>query len=231
MRPKGVLIDCGGTLLDELSYVTRKGNEWLLARAARNPAKIAIDQVMERAVIIDEHVVSRRDECHLETPWPMLTRLTYGYFGIEFDCDLEDLELEFWKASMETRPMTGAAEALDELHRSGIPIGVVSNSIFRSGTLQYELAKRGLAEHLQFVITSAEYSVRKPGPLLFDLAVAKLARKPGDIWFVGDRLEIDVHGAKSAGMVPVWFQPPGDSSASCLSVADWNEFLDLLRDA
>jgi HAD superfamily hydrolase (TIGR01662 family) len=229
MRPKGVLIDCGGTLINEPSFNPRRGNEWLLTRADCNPMQITIDRIMERAAIIDREVVARRDDCHLETPWRMLTKLIYDFFGIQFACDIADLELGYWKASEETQPMPEAIEALNELHRNDIPVGVVSNSIFGSAIIQHGLAKHGLAEHLQFVITSAEYSVRKPSPLLFDIAAAKLARKPEDIWFIGDRLDIDVYGANAAGMTPVWFQPSKGSSLSCLSVADWSEFLFRLR--
>jgi len=230
MRPKGVLIDCGGTLLEEPVFHRREGNEWLLAHAGYNPHQISLDQVMERVAVIDNELAARRDDCCLETPWPKLTKLIYDFFDIQFDRNPEDLELGFWKASMETRPMPGSIEALYELHRSGIPIGVVSISIFASSVIGYELARHGLADYLRFVISSADYSVRKPGALLFNVAAAKLGRKPADIWFVGDRVEIDVKGAASAGMTPVWFQPPKGLSPSCFSAADWTRFLRLLRE-
>ena len=229
IRPKGVLIDCGGTLLEETFFDPRPGDEWLLDRTSCNPSQVTIDQISERRRIIDDQVIARRDECRVETPWPMLMRLIYDFFGIQFDSKWADLELDFWKACMDTKPMPGAIEALNELHRNDIPTAVVSNSIYGSTVLHYELARKGLAEHLRFIMTSSEYSVRKPSPLLFDIAAARLGIRPADIWFVGDRLDIDVNGAISAGMTPVWFQPPEGSSPSCLSVANWSDFLDHLK--
>ncbi len=123
--------------------------------------------------------------------------------------------------------MSGAAETLAELCRQNIPVGVLSNSIYRPAVLTYELEKQGLAEHLQFVMSSAEHGIRKPDPLLFELAAKKLGRKSDDIWFVGDKAEIDVNGAKSAGMIPVWFQPDATSPLPCAGITGWHEFLSL----
>jgi FMN phosphatase YigB (HAD superfamily) len=92
--------------------------------------------------------------------------------------------------------------------------------------LRYELEKHGLVEHLQLVMVSAEYAVRKPNVLLFDTAAAKLGMKPQDIWFIGDRWEIDIAGGKAAGMTPVWFHAPrGEYLDQVLSVRDWPDLL------
>ena len=121
--------------------------------------------------------------------------------------------------------------ALDEIHRRGIPMGVVSNSSFGQRVIRHELAKYGLAEHLDVVVVSAEYAVRKPNPLLFETAAALLGVASSDIWFVGDRLDTDVAGARAAGMTALWFAeargaPPGDVD---LAVPSWSALLDLVQ--
>jgi putative hydrolase of the HAD superfamily len=231
MKPKGVLIDCGGTLLDEITYDLRAGDEWMLKNALPNSGCIALDTLSERRSFIEKEVVARRDQCRLETPWTVITRLIYDQFGMQFELDWRDLELGFWRASMSTRAMPGAKEALAELWRHGIPVGVLSNSIYRPSVLLYELKKQELAEHLKFVMSSAEHGVRKPDPLIFKLAATKLQVPPTDIWFVGDKLEIDVHGSQSAGMTPVWFQPQAASPMPCTGVADWRELLHLYHES
>jgi putative hydrolase of the HAD superfamily len=68
--------------------------------------------------------------------------------------------------------------------------------------------------------------VRKPNVLLFETAAARLNVRAEDIWFVGDRLDTDVAGAKAAGMKAVWFNPAGRSdppSIVDLAVASWSE--------
>ena len=49
MKPKGVLLDFGGTLVREVSIDLRAGNEWVLARATHRPTTATLEQVMRRA--------------------------------------------------------------------------------------------------------------------------------------------------------------------------------------
>lgn len=229
VEPKGLLLDYGGTLVAEVRSDARAGNEALLARAFYKPAHITIEQVMARANRVSVEVAARRDEFHLETPWPTLTRLIHDYLGIRYAEPMAELEMAFWKASVTTTPMPGAREALEQFHRSGVRLGVVSNCAFSQDVLRYELEKHGLADRLEFIVVSAEYSVRKPNPLLFETAAAKLGVACEEIWFVGDRLDTDVTGAKASGMEAVWFQPGNHSQpspdASVVKVESWNDLV------
>ncbi len=206
-RPQGLLVDYGGTLVEEAGADVRAGNEWLLGRASYRPPQVTLEQVLERAALVSREVAACREHTHVETPWPALTRLIFDHFGIRFDAPVAELELGFWQASARTRPMPGASEALAQLRGFGMAIAVVSNTCFSERVIRYELGKHGLAEHLAFVMVSSEYAVRKPNRLIFGTAAARLSVAPADIWVVGDRLDTDVAGAKAAGMTAVWFQP------------------------
>jgi len=65
-----------------------------------------------------------------------------------------------------------------------------------------------------------------PGVRL-DVVMERAARgvAPGDIWFVGDRLDTDIAGARAAGMRAVWLRPPdtAPSDVPDLTVRDWTE--------
>src|SRR5262245_59340973 len=227
MTPKGLLFDYGGTLVEETSVNLRAGNEWLLSRASYRPAHVTLADVLDRAARVTKEVAARRDEVQIETAWPTLTRLIHDYFGIRFDEPMSQLELGYWKASVETRAMPGVRDALDQLHGCGLPMAVVSNTSFGEPVIRYELAKHGLTEHLAFVLVSSDYSVRKPNLLLFETAAARLNVPAADIWFVGDRLDTDVAGAKAAGMTAVWFNAEGrlePSSDVDLTVTNWTDF-------
>jgi HAD superfamily hydrolase (TIGR01662 family) len=232
IRPRGLLCDYGGTLVEEIEFDTRAGNEMLLGRAAYRPSNVTLEQVMERAHKVSMEVAARRDQFQLETPWPLLTRLIHDFLGIRFEAPLAELEIEFWKASVRTRPMPGAREALEQFHRWGLPIGVVSNCSFAQDVLRYELGKHGLAENLAFVMVSAEYAVRKPSVLLFETAAAKLGLKSDEVWFVGDRLDTDIAGAQAAGMTPVWFgaMNNGGSATPVLTASSWAEIVALFQE-
>ena len=227
MTPKGLLFDYGGTLVEETSVNLRAGNEWLLSRASYRPPHVTLGDVLERAARVTKEVSARRDEVQIETAWPTITRLIHDYFGIRFDEPMSQLELGYWKASVDTRVMPGAREALDQLHRCGLPMAVVSNTSFGEPVIRYELAQHGLTEHLAFVLVSSDYSVRKPNVLLFETAAARLNVLAPGIWFVGDRLDTDVAGAKAAGMTAVWFNAEGRAEPSSdvdLTVTNWTDF-------
>jgi len=226
---KGLLFDYGGTLVKEVAVDLRAGNEWLLAHAAYCPPHVGLDEIIARANRVTKDVAGLRDRTHIETPWPTLTRLIHDFFGIRFDIPMPDLELGFWKASVTTEPMPGARDALEQLHRAGRPMGVVSNTSFGEPVIRHELEKHSLAEHLQFVMVSSAYAVRKPNVLLYEVAAARLGCSAPDIWFVGDRLDTDIAGARAAGMLAVWFNPDDRSDLSRradLIVTNWNAFLD-----
>ena len=232
-RPGGLLIDYGETILEELEYNPRAGIELMLRHAVGGPAAVNIDAVVARAERISKEVADRRDVLQIETPWPALTRLIYDFFGIRFVVPLAELELLFWNASVKTRPMPGVREALLEFQRAGVPLGVVSNASFGPEIIRHELGKHGLADFFSEIVVSSEYAVRKPNPLLYETAAARLGVQPVEIWFIGDRLDIDVVGARAAGMTPIWYTPQVPANRADLDVLaqSWPELAETFRSA
>jgi len=113
-----------------------------------------------------------------------------------------------------------------DLRQRGIPLGVVSNSSFSTVTLQRELDRLGILGQFQFVISSAEYGVRKPDPLIFQVALARLGVPAERTWFAGDNVDYDVLGAHGAGIFPVAFRPRAPIPASVgehAVITEWKE--------
>jgi HAD superfamily hydrolase (TIGR01662 family) len=224
----GLLVDYGGTLVEEVGFDARSGNEVLWNLAAYRPPTLTFDQVLDRAQTVTEMVADRRDQFGIETPWPALTRLIHDYLGVRFELAMNQLELAFWKASVTTAPVPGAIQALSECHRRGTPMAVVSNSSFGAEVIRYELEKHSLAEYLAFIMVSSEYAVRKPNVLLFSTAAARLGISPQDVWFVGDRLDTDIRGAQAAKMKPVWLcreSTPAPAGDGYLVADSWQAIL------
>ncbi|HEU4431666.1 MAG TPA: HAD family hydrolase [Myxococcota bacterium] len=203
--PRGFLFDWGDTLVEELREDRAAGVAWLFGQAAHVPSGVALADVLARAERVRREVDARRIPGEIEMSWPQLMRLVFDPLGVHFELSLAELELGAWQRTSETREIPGAREGLAKIRAAGIPIGVVSNTSFGPAAIRHELEKHGLAEHLAFVTTSSEYGVRKPNALLFEAAAARLGVAAREIWFVGDRLDKDVAGAKAAGMTAVWF--------------------------
>lgn len=232
--PRALLLDFGGTLVLEKPSDARAGNAWLFERASRRPTGVTLEDVLDRAGRVARGVVARREETHVEVPWPAVFHLIYDHFGFEFDEPIASLEQGYWNASVHTDGMPGAREALDRLAAMDVQLAVVSNTSFSAPVIRSELDRHGLARHLAFIVTSSQYSVRKPNVVLFKLAQARLGFAPEKIWFVGDRLDTDVAGANQASMPAVWLssRPPEAEEANIradLIVPDWSKLVERLE--
>ena len=228
--PDAVLFDLGNTILRELSFDTLAGVEAVLGEAVE-PPRFTAEELTDALSEILADLEPRRFSSQLEFPPYMTPRLLYEPRGIQFDTSDEELEWIFWEAAICWEVEPGVDDVLSLLRKSHIPCGVVSNTAFRSQTLSRQLQKVGLGDYFSFVMASADYVVRKPHPLLFDLAARRLDTAPAKIWFVGDSYDFDIEGSSEAGMTPVWYCPSGATRtpvAAGLVVSSWSEFLEHL---
>jgi putative hydrolase of the HAD superfamily len=83
---------------------------------------------------------------------------------------------------------------------------VVSNS---DGRAAAALAAAGLLDAFEFVIDSGEVGVEKPDPRIFQIALDRLGVSPAAALYVGDLYEVDVVGARAAGLDVVLLDPDG----------------------
>jgi putative hydrolase of the HAD superfamily len=88
-------------------------------------------------------------------------------------------------------------------------MGVVSNSSFSGEVLEYELTKHGLLDYFEFLVSTADYGLRKPHPQIFRVGLQKAGVSPESAWYVGNSLQFDVEGALQVGMTPVWYNRVG----------------------
>jgi putative hydrolase of the HAD superfamily len=204
--PRGVLFDLGNTLLDEGGNDFERGCERVLS-LAENPRGIS---ARELAVLVKElldDVQERRDRSWLEISPFARHRLVFEPQGLSFRSSFYEVERELLRGLTRFDPAPGIREALAQLKQAGVPMGVVSNSSFTAEALAWQLAEWDLRGFFRFVLSSADVGVRKPHPRIFAAACAQLGTRPEDTWFVGDALRYDVAGARSAGLVSVWYNP------------------------
>jgi putative hydrolase of the HAD superfamily len=95
-------------------------------------------------------------------------------------------------------------ETLGELRRRGYRLGVVSNA---DGRVEALLDEVGLRPHFDVVVDSHVEGIEKPDPRIFHLACARMGVDPAESVYVGDIYEIDVVGARGAGMRPFLVDP------------------------
>lgn len=80
-------------------------------------------------------------------------------------------------------------------------IGIIANQSL--GTKD-RLAKHGILQYIDLVISSAEEGVSKPDKRIFEKALDRSKCEPNHAIMIGDRIDNDVVPAKLLGMYTIW---------------------------
>jgi len=119
------------------------------------------------------------------------TRL-FSYLGVERPAAWDELTYRREDFYPDALP------CLEELRRRGFLVGVAGNQ-----TAALEAWTRGQTLPVDVIGSSAGWGVRKPSRAFFERIVAEAACAPGEVAYVGDRVDNDVIPAAEAGLVAV----------------------------
>jgi len=111
----------------------------------------------------------------------------------------ENRRASVWRVMHDDTP-----DVLAALRARGLRLGVVSNA---DGRIAAALAATGLDRYLDAIIDSHVVGVEKPDPRIFHMALDQCGVAPAEALFVGDIYEIDVRGARNAGMEGILIDP------------------------
>ena len=230
-KPLGILFDLGDTLLTHLGFDPEAGHAATL-KIADNPLGYTVTDIATNIRKLNRDLIPRREKAQVEFHPHIIQRHVYEALHITFDRTPEEVERTFWRAAMSWQPEPGIEYVLEILQNKNIPMGIVSNAAFCGNTLMWEIEQQGLADSFRFLMSSADYWVRKPHPLLLETAAAKLGYKPADIWYVGNSPQYDIAAAHNAGMGAIWYNrldAPLDGPDPHVEIKNWREFTELVE--
>lgn len=117
--------------------------------------------------------------------------------------------------------------SLRALRALGLELVVVSNA---NGTVQALADRLGITECVGCVLDSFVEKVEKPDPRFFEIALERSGAGRRTTIHVGDLYEVDVVGARAAGIAPVLLDAAGlYPDADCPTVRSLPELVDLVR--
>lgn len=206
LRPEAVTFDFGGTLLRLVEFDKLAGVQRMLEISSDTNSRTEQD-ILEFIDELDFQIQENREESFIEYPAVLRQRVIYDTLGIRFDQTPGEIELEFWKASMNFSIEEGITTVLDGLSARDVTLAVVSNSAFSARAVRYELQRHGLHDYFSHIVISADYGCRKPHAFIYRAALALTGSKPARTWHVGNSRYYDVEGALDAGMGVVWYNP------------------------
>jgi len=116
--------------------------------------------------------------------------------------------------------------ALQALKGKNIQMGVISNI---GEQIDSYLDKAGFTDYLTYKVTSFEAGCDKPQPQIFQLALKRAGVTSTETLFVGDQYDLDVLGARSAGITPILIDRDGASATyDCIVIKDLLQVIDYL---
>ena len=117
--------------------------------------------------------------------------------------------------------------ALDNLKGRGLTLGLISN-IERN--MSGALDELGLSPRLDVVVTSQDAGANKPQPEIFRFALKKAGITPAESIYIGDQYQVDVVGARGAGMKGILIDRAGHHEAitDCPRIQSLAEVIDYL---
>ena len=92
---------------------------------------------------------------------------------------------------------------LEWLKSKGYKIGLISNASDKEDV--YTLLNQfNLIDFFEHIIISAEFGLRKPHKDIFQEGLTLFSANPENCFMVGDRLDMDILGAKKIGITSIW---------------------------
>jgi putative hydrolase of the HAD superfamily len=217
-----VVFDLDGTLLDRRrSFEQFIQNQW--ERFAHVLTAVDREQYVQTLIAADGNGYAPRDEL---------------FTGIVAQCELpstmartllDDYRAGFPRACV---LFADAGPTLSSLRASGIKLGLITNGSVRMQSAK--LACLGLSSLLDTILISDAESVSKPDAKIFYRAVERLNVTAAHAVFVGDHPDVDIAGARSAGMRAIWRRDtnvlrPVEADAVIEELSDLLTLLDFTR--
>lgn len=241
---RAVIFDLGGTLMYERNtwyQITAEGDEALTKYLIEQGLELNLSTFpIEFRRRLGEYF-ARREKDLLETSYTfvLLDLLKdKGYANMPDDVIRKALDSLFSITQTNWILEDDALPTLKKLVQDGYRLGLISNA----GDDQdvQELVRRfEIAPYFDFILTSAACSYRKPHPRIFELAIANWYFLPSETVMVGDNLDADIRGAKSAGLYGIWIsrragqssedQPRFQPDASVSTLSELPPLLDRLQ--
>jgi putative hydrolase of the HAD superfamily len=223
---KGVFFDAGNTIVFPDYYIYRDICEAL-----------GIEVSIEEIVRAEAGARGAFDRSVAESPgkevhgfWPVYYTPFFEHLrvpsesipdAIEMTRVANDNDLGIW-----CEPVDGLDAVVRDLRSRDIRTGVISNS---DGKVEWRLEELGVRDLFDFVIDSAIVGISKPDVRIFQNALDASGLEPAEAVYVGDYYEVDVRGARAAGMVPVLFDPvEAYPEADCEVITRFRDIVDVV---
>lgn len=199
---EAVFFDYGETLIHEIYFNPLKGTKAVLKYSNKPNFDVEIIQELAKKYSYEQRMYQKEgeEENYLEIPNRLFQHYLYDYYDIQINLSDEEMEKIFWNIAAPYEKIDGAQELLEFLMKRNIKIGVVSNISFNKKLLTERLYRIYPNIKFDVIVTSADYCIRKPNSLIFDIACTIAHVDKTKTIYIGDQIKADYEGANNAGL-------------------------------
>ena len=202
MSIKAVIFDLDDTLYGDFKTCDRLGFAACAAYAEEHcgvTREAFLTAVLESKASLQERLPAE-PEMHDRVLYMQGALERLGVPAIRHAEALHDL---YWNALYENMELReGVAELLDALQKRKIKTLCCTNML--AAVQMRKLCLLGIADRIDYLVTSEEAGRDKPDRPIFELAMQKAGCAPEEALMVGDNFRHDILGAYGAGIPGVW---------------------------
>ncbi len=204
---RALLVDVGGTLVDDATWLDRERYQSLTT--ARLRGAFGSELPWFAPVVALSWAESDAPS------WEQRTAEVVTAFLAEqgMEASAEDVE-RICRAcaaplSQVVELSDGAREAIRAIRGFGVRMVICSNTLWRNDAdARRDWEELGFGDYFDAYVTSHDTGFGKPHPAMFKRALAAVEAEPSAAAIIGDRPELDIAGARSVGMRSIWMRPP-----------------------
>ena len=202
MSIKAVIFDLDDTLYGDFKTCDRLGFDVCAAYAAAHcgvTREAFLSAVLESKAALQERLPAE-PEMHDRVLYMQGALERLGVPAIRHAEALHDL---YWNALYENMKLReGVSELLEALQKKQITTLCCTNML--AAVQMRKLCLLGIADRIDFLVTSEEAGRDKPERPIFELALQKAGCAPEEALMVGDNFRHDILGAYGAGIPGLW---------------------------
>ena len=206
-RLEALLIDVGGTLVDDATWIERAEYERRMVGRLREA--FGTEEPWFATLVGHPFVDSDAPSWEQKTAELVVARLAEE--GI--DATAEQVERICRALALPLREVVdladGAREAVEAIHAMGIPMVLCTNTLWRNDAdVRRDWQELGFDHLFAGYVSSHDAGFGKPHPAMFERCLEIVGTDPSRAAIIGDRPERDIAGARRVGMRVIWMRPP-----------------------
>ena len=193
---EAVVFDLDGTLVDRRrSFEEFVRDQWERFADCRQTA--GQEQYVQTLIELDRDGYGPRKSLFAD----VITRF-------KFPSDMAETLLDDYRAGFPNACVlfSDTVQTLSLLRTSGLKLGLITNGSIRMQSRKLQCL--ALPPLFDTILISEAEGISKPDRQIFHRALERLDTNPAQAVFVGDHPEVDVAGARAAGMHAIWRRDP-----------------------